>query len=325
MIIKSVKEGARFVLTLTPQNYLFLREIRKEAAFVASVLSSDSTVNVDAYKSFLNKAKDAGFEKIIIDPLIDTPNHGIISTMTKYNVLMKELPDYPFFACYGNYTELTDVDPHGVEAILSFMSAELGISVIMVTTDSWKTRDSVGETWIALQMASLSIPRGSNPHNIGLDLLLYRSKKPSPKPMIDEHTRIVRVYGNERGLKLDKWGYITVWTDNINEEIIVCLHHYDDKNKDVCYGGKDAKNLYKTILRKHNYFSLEHAAYLGYELAKAQISLITGKSYIQDNELFEDIKTKIQDYIVLKGIKEKWARGDSNPGPPGYQPGAPPS
>ncbi len=325
LIIKSVKEGARLVLTMTPQNYMALSEIKKEAAFVASVFPSNTIDEIEAYTSFLSKAKNTGFENIIVDPLLSTPSHGIINTMNKYSALMERLPDYPFFACYGNYAELADVDPHGVIALLSFMSAELGISVIMVTADSWKTHESVGEAWIALQMASLSIPRKSNPHNVGLDLLLYRSKKPSPRPIIDESIRIVKIPDEKQSPQLDKWGYITVWVDNNNEEITVCLHHYDDKSSDMCYRGKNAENLYKTILRNHSYFSLEHAAYLGYELSKANISLITGKSYVQDRELFEDIRTKIQSYEKLRIIKEKWARGDSNPGPPGYQPGAPPS
>jgi dihydropteroate synthase len=32
---------------------------------------------------------------------------------------------------------------------------------------------------------------------------------------------------------------------------------------------------------------LDHAAYLGNELAKAEIALKTGKSYVQDNSLFD--------------------------------------
>jgi len=37
----------------------------------------------------------------------------------------------------------------------------------------------------------------------------------------------------------------------------------------------------------------EHAAYIGYELAKAEIALILDKNYTQDSPLFEDVRSRV--------------------------------
>jgi len=51
--------------------------------------------------------------------------------------------------------------------------------------------------------------------------------------------------------------------------------------------GRNAKEVLDTILRLGLVSSLEHAAYLGRELAKAEIALSLKKSYEQDEPLFK--------------------------------------
>ena len=52
--------------------------------------------------------------------------------------------------------------------------------------------------------------------------------------------------------------------------------------------GKNSKEIYEEIINKKLVTRMEHAAYLGSELQKAQIAMITGKEYVQDFDLFKN-------------------------------------
>jgi dihydropteroate synthase len=50
--------------------------------------------------------------------------------------------------------------------------------------------------------------------------------------------------------------------------------------------GKTAAAVYGKLVELGLVSRLEHAAYLGCELAKAEVALQTGKEYLQDSSLF---------------------------------------
>jgi dihydropteroate synthase len=52
--------------------------------------------------------------------------------------------------------------------------------------------------------------------------------------------------------------------------------------------GKTAEQVYGQIVGSGLVSRLDHAAYLGSELAKAEIALRTGKEYIQDKKMFKE-------------------------------------
>ena len=60
------------------------------------------------------------------------------------------------------------------------------------------------------------------------------------------------------------------------------------ERKETKIVGRNAKEVLDTILRLRLVSSLEHAAYLGRELAKAEIALSLKKSYEQDEPLFKN-------------------------------------
>jgi dihydropteroate synthase len=51
--------------------------------------------------------------------------------------------------------------------------------------------------------------------------------------------------------------------------------------------GKTAETVYAKIVTLGLVTQLDHVAYLGSELAKAEIALRTGKEYLQDTVLFK--------------------------------------
>lgn len=88
------------------------------------------------------------------------------------------------------------------------------------------------------------------------------------------------IHKDPYAIELDPAGYFIIRLDYAEKQIIV--EHYDyDKNllHRVC--GKDARNLYWTLIENHWVSDLSHAAYLGKELAFAEVALRKGWDYEQ--------------------------------------------
>jgi len=87
---------------------------------------------------------------------------------------------------------------------------------------------------------------------------------------------------------VDPQGVFRITVDR-NAESIVALHFATaeaDKPTTIIKG-KTAEAVYAKIVKMRLVTRLDHAAYLGLELAKAEIALRTGKEYIQDSPLFK--------------------------------------
>ncbi len=80
-------------------------------------------------------------------------------------------------------------------------------------------------------------------------------------------------------IKLDKAGYFVV---NLENEIIL-VEHYSYKEKLLrIIEGHDARSIYLTIVRNGWVSKLDHAAYLGKELTKAELCIRHDLKYLQD-------------------------------------------
>lgn len=64
---------------------------------------------------------------------------------------------------------------------------------------------------------------------------------------------------------------------------------YDKMEPVVTITSDSAKKIYEEIINRNLVSRMEHAAYLGAELQKAEIALKTGKGYVQDFELFRKL------------------------------------
>jgi dihydropteroate synthase len=53
--------------------------------------------------------------------------------------------------------------------------------------------------------------------------------------------------------------------------------------------GKTAESVYRKVIELGVLKRPDHAAYLGSELSKAEIALKIGKSYVQDDSLFNEL------------------------------------
>jgi tetrahydromethanopterin S-methyltransferase subunit A len=82
-------------------------------------------------------------------------------------------------------------------------------------------------------------------------------------------------------LVLDPAGYFVVFPEQRRKTLI--LEHYTNQGVlDAVFEGDSPAALYSTVIQKELLSRLDHAAYLGGELARAERALETGEPYIQD-------------------------------------------
>ncbi len=103
---------------------------------------------------------------------------------------------------------------------------------------------------------------------------------PPPEVMKQEAIEhVVAEPSDPMRIKLDKTGYFVI---NIEGGKLL-VEHYDYKERLLrVIEGSDARSIYLTIVRNGWVSKLDHAAYLGKELTKAELSIRHGFEYTQD-------------------------------------------
>ena len=91
--------------------------------------------------------------------------------------------------------------------------------------------------------------------------------------------RVIATAPSPDRIKLDKGGYFVI---NIENGAIV-VEHYDYKERLLhVIEGNDARTIYWALINNGWVTKLDHAAYLGKELARAEFSIIHGVDFVQD-------------------------------------------
>jgi dihydropteroate synthase len=127
--------------------------------------------------------------------------------------------------------------------------------------------------------------------DLGIDLLILKDKRAHEEPYyknVETGAKVVVASDKEEPATLDAVGMFKISIDR-TEGVLVAAHYLSlDMNKPVnIVKGKTAETIYAKVLELGLVSRLDHAAYLGSELAKAEIALKTGKDYVQDNSLFK--------------------------------------
>lgn len=91
----------------------------------------------------------------------------------------------------------------------------------------------------------------------------------------------------------DPKGFFVINVARGQHGLKIVAEHFNEKyvegkfatgSADVIIEGRDAEGILDTIVREGLVSRLEHAAYLGKELRKAQECLDSGRKYVQDKE-----------------------------------------
>jgi dihydropteroate synthase-like protein len=284
----AVESGVDLVLSLDHGNHQELVPLLKEKEVPAVLLPTDYSKNwvpstweerVSSLESLIKKCKGL---KVIADPVLDPVNsESIVDSFLACRQLKNE-NRVPLFFGVGNVTELLDVDSTGVNALLSGIGMELGVSVLFTPEESGKTVGSVKELAVSSQMMFLAKERGSIPKDLGINLVVFKDKRRGET--LEEALDVPEVEGQpDYSFNQDPAGSFKI---TVSDGLIKVVHYQKSKPQ-LALTGIEAKGIYDEIIKRGLVTKLEHAAYLGSELQKAEESLKFGKHYTQDFPLFQ--------------------------------------
>ena len=282
-ILSAVESGIDLILSIDETNYGVCDSINVPAVIIPRDKKGNIPENAEGRISLIEKIIrkiEEEFDKVIVDPILGVPNLAFAESINAYIKFRKKHPRIPMLIGAGNVTEMIDTDSIGINALIAAIASELSIDLIFTTEASRKTKGSVGELAMAVKMMYLSKKHKQPPKDLGIDLLCMKDKRymeiikdPREKGI---KTVIVR---KERESDLEDTEFRIYLTDKIN------VIYYKNKRPEIKFTGKTASAIYKEIISKNLIKNLDHAAYLGRELARAEIALKLGKNYVQDEDL----------------------------------------
>lgn len=294
-IKSAVQAGAELVLSGDAGN---IEEIAPFASKVAVVViptnqrqgyfPKKAQDRVKYLEEIIEKAKKLGVKRCIADLVLEPSN--ILESFIAFKEFAARNPEVPLFVGVSNVTELMDADSVGINAVLSCLSSEVDASILLATEKSCKAKGTVAEEVAAAKMMFLSKKRCSIPKDLGIDLLILKDKRVREEPYdkkIEANIKVEKVTEMSEPATLDSDGMFKIAVDRI-DNVLVAVHFTSlEMNKPVnIIKGKTADSVRAKIMEMRLVSRLDHAAYLGSELAKAEIALRTGKEYIQDKGLF---------------------------------------
>lgn len=287
-IESAVKSGVDMVLSLDHGNCEELLPLMEEKQIPAVILPTNfkkgwvpHTVE-ERVRSLEDLREKCRKIDVVADLILDPINsRSIVDSIMACHQYHDKNPEPVFFGV-GNVTELLDTDSTGVNALLSGIAMELGASILFTPEESGKTVRSVYELAVSSKMMFLAKNRGSIPKDLGINLLVFKDKRLPEKVMEEFDVPVFEAEGTKKFVQDDAGSFKIMINDN---EIMVV--HYKNMEPDVAIVGQSAKKIYEELLNRKLVSRLEHAAYLGAELQKAEIAMVTGKNYTQDFELFK--------------------------------------
>ena len=254
---------ADLVLSLHERNIPEVGKAIANAGAAAVVVPGENSL-----KKNLALAKKSGITRIIADPLLQPVGSGLVSSLKNF----KKLP-YPLFFGAGNVTELIDADSVGVNALLAGMAMEVGAAVIFTSEHSDKTAGSVVEMRRAAEMMTLAADR-PYPKDLGIDLLILKEKRKRREPPL-EYDVAVPAIAMPDCIEYDPKGNFRIGIEG--DQIVAVINGRAVR-------GKRWQDVFYTILSHNDISLLDHAAYLGRELFKAELAIRFGRSFEQDGE-----------------------------------------
>ncbi len=252
---------ADLVLSLQEENIPVIGRAVAESGAAAVVVPRFRSLEEN-----LVAAREVGCEALIADPLLQPVGSGLVRSLAEFR-------DYgvPLFFGAGNVVELLDADSPGAQALLAGMAQEVGAAVVFTAEHSDKTRGAIAEMRRATEMMVLTRCR-PYPKDLGIDLLVLKEKRRRREPPL-VYDQVVEAEPMPDELVCDPRGNLRI---GIEGDLIVAVH------EGVAVRGRCWQDVLSTLIRDDRVSRLDHAAYLGAELFKAELAIRLGRSFEQD-------------------------------------------
>jgi dihydropteroate synthase-like protein len=291
----AIQAGADLVLSGDAGNIEEIAPYAKKAAVVIiptnqrqGYFPKKAQERVKYLEGIIANAKKLGVSRCLADLILEPTD--ILESFIAYKEFATRNPDVPLFVGVSNVTELMDADSVGVNALLARLSQEVNASILLATEKSDKAKGTVSEEVTAAKMMFLAKKRASVPKDLGIDLLILKDKRVHEEPYdkkLEVGVKVVEASEKLEPAPLDSVGMFKISIDR-SEGVLVAIY-YDSIQMDYpvyVVKGETAERVFVKIVEMGLLSKLDHAAYLGSELEKAEIALRTGKEFIQDKELF---------------------------------------
>lgn len=304
-IIAGVDAGAEMVLSIDTGNIGVVSRIPENVVLVylptnVSAGEYPHEPHERARRCFQlhDELRKNGHSKLLADPVLEAAiQPGLMRSLVAFHEYRLLDQDTPFLAGFANVTEFLDSDSLGVNAILSCLGEELGISVYLTTEERPSTFNCVKELRATAQLAYAAKVTHSTPKELGITAFAAKSSTHGIQSvLLDEFYEDVK--GDASGYKPDPKGCFRIGVDFSSNRIL--CEHQDRKGKVQRISSEKASLILKEILNRDLVGSVEHAAYLGAELTRAEIALQLGHDYQQD----EGWTTEFSSEFLLKGFSE---------------------
>ena len=297
-IKEAVTAGADLILSADAGNLNAIAPFARDVPVVIiptnqrrGIFPQTPAARVRLLERLIKKAKKLGFRKVIGDLILEPTN--VLASFVAFREFNRRNPDVPLLVGVANVVELFDADSVGLNALLARLASEVEVSLLLVTEKSPKTRGSVAEASAAAKMMFLAKKRNSVPRDLGVDLLVLKEKAEKEASFTADLVGECEVLHAKKGadpVVVDPCGVFQVMVDREAGDLVALHYQTADAAKPMhIVRGENAEEVLGEILKRGLVSRLDHAAYLGGELAKAEVALKTGRSYVQDAEIFERI------------------------------------
>jgi dihydropteroate synthase-like protein len=291
----AVEAGADIILSLDAGNMNALKNLPKDRIVTIIPTNTKEGIfpklpekRVILLSENIENAKKIGFNNILADPLLESPiNPGLMKSLETFVLFRKKDPNIPFLFGAGNVTELIDADSTGINAILACIAVELGVSVILTTEYSIKTRKTIDELATAVKMGFFASYKKRPPIALPFHLLRAKNKKKIDQVRESHPDQSLVITDLDESYSPDPIGYFKIWVEQ--EDQLISVLHFQNSQPHILIQGTSAEALGKKILNLNLIHDPNHILYLGRELERAEIAMFLGKDYIQDlkfNEVF---------------------------------------
>lgn len=260
-LITAALGRADLVLSLSEENIPVIGTRIAECGAGAVVVPGQRSLDDN-----IQMAEEVGISCIIADPLLPPVGSGLVSSLTGFRDI-----GYPLFFGAGNVVELLDADSIGANALLAGMAREVNAAVIFTSEHSDKTLRSIGEMRRATEMMVLTEGR-PYPKDLGIDLLVIKEKRRRREPPL-RYDRLIPLTPLQKEITYDPCGNFRIGIEN--GRIVAVINGR-------AYCGTSWADIFHTIQERDDVSLLDHAAYLGAELFKAELALRFGRSFEQD-------------------------------------------
>lgn len=218
-----------------------------------------------------------------LDPILEPIGCGFTNSLLRYAKCRRDFPDAQIMMGIGNITELTDADSAGINTLLIGICQELGIQSVLTTQVINWARSSVRECDLARQLMHFAVAQRIPPKHLEPLLVVLRDVK------VKEFTPEVL-------------SSLAVNIRDNNVRLANCQGEIHAMSAQVHVQDQDPFAVMKQLLASPigDSITVEHAFYLGFEMAQAMTANLLGKNYEQDQPLDWGFLTGVESHHRLQ-------------------------